>query len=164
MEEFMISPPAVILYVAGAVLVVAVAGIAATKGSFARKGIRMGIVVLLLAAVLSYFYRPVTITVDEDGLAISGVGGAELGWEQVTSAVYVPDLRTSPYRPTVRTRGFALGEYRSGRFLLSTGEAARVIMEQSRHAVVVRTAERVYVLGPRNAERLAAAVDRHRVY
>lgn len=164
MEEFVISPPAAVLYVAGAVLIVAVVSIALTKGSFVRKGIAMGIVLLVLAAALAFFYRPVTISVDGDGMAVSGVGGARLAWDQVTSAVYVPDLRASPFRPTVRTRGFALGEYRSGRFLLSNGEAARVIMEQSRHAVIVRTAERVYVLGPQNAERLAAAVDRHRRY
>ncbi len=164
MEEFVISPPAAILYVAAATLSVAVVSVALTKGTLVRKGIAMGIVLLALAASLAFFYRPVTISVDGDGLTISGVGGAQLGWDQVTSAVYVSDLRASAFRPTVRTRGFALGEYRSGRFLLSNGEAARVITEQSRHAVVVRTAERVFLLGPENAERLAAAVDRHRVY
>ncbi len=164
MEEFVISPPATILWAAGAVLVVAVVGIAFTKGSFVRKGIRIAIVLLVLAVLLAFVYRPVTIRVDADGLSISGAGGAELPWSQVTSAVYVRDLRSSSFRPTVRTRGFALGEYRAGRFLLSNGEPAQVFMEQSRQAVVVRTAQIVYLLGPHDVAGLARAIDTYRVY
>lgn len=164
MKEFMLSPPNTVLYVAGAVLLVAVASILLKRGRWVRKGIGLGIAVIVIAAVLFYVYRPVTIVVDETGIEVDGAGGIELSWEEVESAVFEPNLPTSPFRPTVRTRGFAIGGYRTGRFLLSNGDRARVFMVQSDAAVIVRTAELTCVLAPDDVRVLADAVDAYRVY
>ncbi len=164
MKEFMLSPPNTVLYVAGAVLLVAVASILLKRGQWVRKGIGLGIAVIVIAAVLFYVYRPVTIVVDEAGIEVDGAGGIELSWEEVDSAVFESALATSPFRPTVRTRGVAVGGYRTGVFLLSNGDRARVYMVQSDAAVIVRTAELTYVFAPDDVRALADAVDEYRVY
>ncbi|MFW5742870.1 MAG: PH domain-containing protein [Spirochaetota bacterium] len=164
MKVFVLSPPNAVLYVAGAVLLVAVASILLKRGAWKRKAIALGIAVLVVAAILFYVYRPVTIRVDETGIEVDGAGGLELPWREVDSAVFEPDLATSPYRPTVRTRGVAIGGYRTGRFLLSNGDRARVFMVQSDAAVIVRTAELTCVLAPDDVRALADAVDAYRVY
>ena len=117
---------------------------------------------VVLAALLIVLYRPVTLTVSPDGITTSGINPIELSWGEVSSAVFEPNLRTSEYRPTVRTRGVALGDYRTGRFLLSNGDSARVFMERLDRAVVVVTGELTYLFAPEEVEELAAAVDRYR--
>lgn len=164
MKEFMLSPPNTVLYVAGAILLVAVASILLKRGNWKRKAIGLGIAVIVIVAVVAYVYRPVTITVDETGIAVDGAGGLELPWDEVDSAVFEPDLAASPFRPTVRTRGVAIGGYRTGRFLLSNGERARVFMVQSEAAVIVRGEELTYVFAPDEVRALAEAVDTCRVY
>lgn len=164
MEEFMLSPPNTVLYVAGAILLVAVASIFLKRGAWGRKAIGLGIAVLVIAAVLFFVYRPVTIRVDEAGIEVDGAGGLELAWEEVDSAVFEPNLSTSPFRPTVRTRGVAIGGYRTGLFLLSNGKRARVFMVQSDAAVVVRTDELTCLFAPEEAQALAEAIDTYRVY
>lgn len=164
MKEFMLSPPNTVLYVAGAILLVAIASILLARGSWVRKGTGLGIAVLVIGAVLFYVYRPVTIAVDEHGIEVEGAGGLDLSWDEVDSAVFEPDLATSPFRPTVRTRGVAIGGYRTGRFLLSNGDRARVFMVQSDAAVVVRADGTTYVFAPDEVRALADAVDRYRVY
>ena len=164
MEEFVLSPPQAVLYILGAVFLVAVASIALKKGAPRQRIIALVVTVVTLGVVAFFIYRPTTIVVGDEGLEVRATGGVELSWDEVESAVYEPDLRTSPFRPTVRRRGIAVAEYRSGRFLLSNGDPARVYMVQSQSAVIVRTAELTYVFAPSNAEELADAVDTYRVY
>ena len=164
MEEFVISPPAAVIGTAVVLLVVTLAGVTLWKRTGRQRITASVIAVLAIAALLFAFYRPATIRVHPEGIEILERGTVSLSWAEVSSAVFVTDLRVSPFRPTVRTRGFALGEYRTGRFLLSNRESAQVFMEQSQQAVVVRTRDLVYVLAPRDAAGLARAVDRYRVY
>lgn len=164
MEEFLLSPPNTVLYVAGAILLVAVASVLLKRGRWKRKAVGLGIAVIVIAAVLFYVYRPVTIRVDETGVAVDGAGGLELAWDEVDSALFEPGLATSPYRPTVRTRGVAIGGYRTGRFLLSNGDRARVFMVQSEAAVVIRSGDLTYLFAPEEPQELAEAVDTYRVY
>ncbi|MFW5684253.1 MAG: PH domain-containing protein, partial [Spirochaetota bacterium] len=134
------------------------------KSSAVRKAIGIGVVVVVLGAVVWYTYRPVIVRVHEDGIEVEGAGGLELEWDDVESAVFEPNLPTSPFRPTVRTTGVAIGDYRTGRFLLSNGDRARVFTEQSQTAVLIRTSELAYLFAPVDAEALAEAIDTHRVY
>jgi hypothetical protein len=164
MKEFMLSPPPTVLYVAAGILGVAIVSLILKKGEPVRKAIGVGIAVVVVAAIVLYVYRPVTIRVGEERVEVRGAGGLALEWEDVESAVYVEDLRTSPFRPTVRTRGVAIGGYRTGRFLLSNGDAARVFMVQAEDAVIIQTDERTYVFAPENADEMAEAVDTYRVY
>lgn len=164
MKEFVLSPPNAVLYIAGAVVLVAIASIFLKKGATIRKVIGVGVSILVVGGILFFVYRPVTIQVSEDGLVVRGAGGLELSWDEVESAVFEENLENSPFRPTVRTRGTAIGPYRTGRFLLSNGNSARVFMVQSNSAVIIRTDDLTYLFAPDDAEALAGAVDRYRVY
>jgi hypothetical protein len=164
MEEFVLSPPRVVLYVLVAVMLVAVASILLKKGPAAKKVIGLVVTVLALGVVAFFVYRPVTITVDEAGVVVTGTAAVGLDWAQVNSAVFEPDLANSGFRPTVRTRGVAVGAYRTGRFLLSNGQPARLFMEQQKAAVVLQTDELTYLLAPSNPEELAEAINTYRTY
>ncbi len=164
MKEFVLSPPPAVLYFSAAVLAVVVLSVLLKRGAPVKKAIGLGIAVVVLGAIVVIFYRSTTIAVDRDGISARGPGGVELAWSEVESAVYEPNLPTSPFRPTVRTRGIAVGGYRAGVFLLSNGNRARVIMEQSETAVALRTPDLTYLLSPEDAAGLAAAINEYRTY
>ena len=162
-QEFVIRPPAVILVAAAIVLLVALALLLRTRVRGVRRWIAPVIVALTAGMIVLLLYRPVTIRVGGDGLSLSGQADVSLSWAQIESAVYAPDLPNSPFRPTVRTAGIAIGEYRAGRFLLSNGSAARVFMAQSRSSVVVRGDGGLLLLAPVDVVGLKDAFNRHRV-
>ena len=83
-----------------------------------------------------------------------------LVWGDVTNAYLEPNLQASPFRPTLRTRGVAIGDYRSGRFVLSNGNPARVLAERADQAVIIVTAELTYVFAPDDIDPLVDAVNR----
>ncbi len=162
MYEFVIRPPVVILIVAAAVALTGLIAVAAKKKRGTSSWIGLGVAIAAALALIVFLYRPVTIRVDRDMLSISGPGGAVLPWERVTSAVYADDLRNSSWRPTVRTSGIAIGDYRTGRFLLSNGRSARVYTEQTDAAVVVQTVDAVFVIAPSEVGGLRDAIDASR--
>ena len=164
MTEFTLAPPAAILLIAGGVAVLAVISTFLKKGEWPRKIVALVIVAVVITALLIVTYRPTTITVSETGIRLSGSGRTEFLWDDVNSAVFEPALVTSEYRPTVRTRGVAIGDYRRGRFLLSNGDPAQVHMERADSAVIVQTDELTYLFAPEDVERLAAAIDEYRTY
>jgi hypothetical protein len=83
-----------------------------------------------------------------------------LTWDEVDHAFLETDLPSSEFRPTVRTRGAAVGEYRTGRFMLSNGLPARVLMERSDAAIVLVTDDLTYLFAPEEIDGLADAVNR----
>jgi hypothetical protein len=90
MEEYVISPPAGLLFIAGGALVAAVAVAAVAKASVFRRMIGLGVVVLIAGALVGFLYRHVTVRVDEYGREVSlapddaaGLAGAIATYRQV---------------------------------------------------------------------------------
>lgn len=162
MVEFVFHPPNVILFLAIGIVAVSVVSVVLKKGSRSRKVIALAIVVAVAGVLLLAFYRPTTLTVDSDGVRTNGLRGVALTWADVEHAYFETNLRTSEYRPTVRTNGAAIGDFRTGRFLLSNGESAQVLMERSDQAVVLVTAERTYLFAPSRIDLLVDAINRYR--
>jgi hypothetical protein len=163
MAEITFSPPNAILYVAIGVFVVGVASTFLRKGETRRKVVGLAIVTVVAGALVLFLYRPVTLLVDSEGIRMSGINGVELQWDEVENAYLEANLPASPYRPTVRTRGAAVGDYRSGRFLLSNGDPARVMMERSDQAVIIVTEDLTYLFAPDDIDLLVAAINQYRL-
>jgi len=157
--DFVFRPPAAVLIVIGVVIVAAVASAFLKKGNTRRKITGIVITVVVGAVLLIVLYRPVTLTVDANGVRTTGLNPIELTWDEVDQAFLETDLTTSEFRPTVRTRGAAMGDYRTGRFMLSNGTRARVIMERSDLAVVLITNDLTYLFAPDDIDGLIEAVD-----
>ena len=157
--EFVFRPPAAILIVVGVVIAAAVASAFLKKGEIRRKITGITIAVVVGVALLVLLYRPVTLTVDADGVRTSGLNPIALTWDEVDHAFLETNLATSEFRPTVRTNGAAIGDYRTGRFMLSNGDRARVIMERSDSAVILITDELTYLFAPDEVDGLVEAVD-----
>lgn len=162
MVEIVFRPPLAILLVAVGIVIVGIASAFIRKGEPMRKITSIVIVVLVAGGLVLFLYRPATITVDAEGFSASGPRGVDVSWDEVTHAHDVVNLATSEFRPTVRSRGAAIGDYRAGRFLLSNGNAAWVMMERSDRAVVLVTPELTYLIAPEEIDTLVAAVDRFR--
>jgi hypothetical protein len=159
MVEIVFRPPAAILYVAIAIFVIGLVSTLIKKGEWGRKIIALVIIVVVAGALVLVLYRPRTLTVDEQGIRMSGINGIDLPWSRVDRAYLESNLPASPYRPTLRTRGVALGDYRSGRFVLSNGDPARVMMERADQAVIILTEELTYLFAPQEMELLVGAVN-----
>lgn len=161
MSQFIFDPPSLILYVAGAILLVGIASVLLKKGKKGAKIAALIVIIAIVAALLFFLYRPTTLTISADGFEQSALRSFRVAWSEVESAYLESNLPVSEYRPTVRQNGAAVGSYRSGRFLLSNGRSAQVMMERDDKAVVIVTADRVYLYAPQAIEELAAAVDRY---
>lgn len=162
MVQVVFHPPNVILFLAIGIVAVSAISVFLKKGSWSRKIIALVIVVAVAGGLLLVLYRPTTLTVDADGVRTDGLRGISLTWDQVEHAYFETDLRNSEYRPSVRTNGAAIGDFRTGRFLLSNGDSAQVLMERADQAVVLVTAERTYLFAPKQIDLLVEAINRYR--
>jgi len=162
MYEVVFRPPNAILFVAIGVVVVGLISAFLKKGETGRKIAALVIVIVVAGGLVLVLYRPVTLTVDADGITTSGLNGIEISWDEVDHAYYETNLVVSEYRPTVRSRGAAIGNYRSGRFILSNGNPARVLMERADQAVIIVTPDLTYLFAPRDVQSLADAVNEYR--
>jgi hypothetical protein len=163
MEEFVVSPPNTLLYIVAGILVLGLASTFLKRGDRKKKLSALVTLVVIAAALVGFLYRPIRITVDPEGISISGRLSRDLAWSQVNSALFEPNLPDSQWRPTVRQMGAAVGSYRTGRFLLSNSEPARVAMEREDATVIIQTADETLLLAPANVEELAAAIGRYRI-
>ena len=162
MVEVIFQPPTAILFVAIGIVVLGAISAVLKKSELPRKIITIAVVIALAGGLLIVLYRPTTLTVDQDGLHTNGMRGVDIGWDNVDHAYSELNLANSVYRPTVRTGGTALGNYRTGRFLLSNGESAQVLMERSDQALVIVTDELTYLFAPDEINPLFDAVNRFR--
>jgi PH (Pleckstrin Homology) domain-containing protein len=162
MVEIVFRPPIAILIVAIAVVAVGAISVLLKKSELPRKIITAVVVVALAGGIVLVLYRSTTLTVDGDGLRTTGLSGVDLSWDEVQHAYSEANLAVSKYRPTVRTRGVAIGDYRTGRFLLSNGNGAQVLMERSDQALVIVTAGLTYLFAPSEIDVLFDAVNQHR--
>ncbi len=162
MIEITFRPPNAILFVAIGVVVVGLISVFLKRGKLARKLTVLVIVIAVAGGIVLVLYRSTTLTVGGEGLQMNGLSGIDLSWDDVEHAYLETNLGFSEYRPTVRTRGIAIGEYRSGQFLLSNGDSARVLMERSDQAVVIVTEELTYLFAPSEIEVLAEAINEFR--
>jgi len=159
MVEIVFQPPQTILFIAIGILVLGVLSIFSKKAKGPRRFVGVVVTVIVVVVMLVVLYRPSTVSIGPDGVTSRGGTSIDITWDDVTNAYYEQNLPVSPYRPTVRTRGIVLGEYRSGRFLLSNGQSAVVLMERDDQAVVLVTDERTYLLAPRDIEVAVDAVN-----
>ncbi len=164
MSEFGISPPLSLLVLLAVIVVASAALSLVRRGNQRRKLVSLGLVIVASVALALVVYRPSTIQVDENGIAIDGPGAVVLEWQEVRSAVFDTNLAAGSFRPTVRVRGFAIGDFRRGRFLLSNGDEAEVFMSQGDAAVVIRTEDYTYLLAPDEVSELAREIDTFRFY
>lgn len=162
MVEIVFRPPVVILILAIGVVVVGAAALLFKKNDTLRRIVGFVLVVIVAVAMILFLYRPTTVTVDETGISARGATSLRLTWDQILNAYHEPNLVVSPYRPTVRSRGVALGDFRTGRFLLSNGELARVLMERPDQAVILVTENLTYLFAPEAIEEMVAAINRFR--
>ena len=162
MIEIVFRPPNAILFVAIGVVVVGLISVFLKKGEVTRKIMALLILIAVAGGLLLGLYRPTTLTIDEDGLRMDGFRAADLSWDDVEHAYLETNLGFSEYRPTLRTRGIAIGKYRSGRFLLSNGDSAHVLMERTDQAVVIVTEELTYLFAPSEIGLLAEAINQFR--
>ena len=163
MTEIIFRPPNAILYVAIGIFVIGVLSTLVKRGEWPRKLIALAIIVAVSGALVLVLYRPTTLSLDPEGIRLGGLRPVELKWSEVRNAYLESNLPASPYRPTLRTRGVALGDYRSGRFVLSNGDPARVMMERSDQAVIIVTSDLTYLFAPEEIDTLVAAVNQYYV-
>ena len=74
------------------------------------------------------------------------------------AAFVVPSFAKSDYRPTIKTNGNALPGINSGWFKLANGRTAKVLIQSSPDALVLETADTLWVLAPDRLGELVAAL------
>ena len=158
MAELVFRPPNALLFVALGIVAVGVISVFLKKGEVGRKVLSVAIVVVVAGAVLLFLYRSTTLTIDRTGVRATGTGAINLSWDEVDRVVLERNLATSEYRPTVRSRGVAIGSYRTGRFSLSNGSPGQVLMERSDQAAILVADDRTYLLAPEDTETLFEAI------
>jgi hypothetical protein len=159
--EVVIKAQPIILYVCIALVVVAGLAVLLKKGSVPARIATMAIVVVACGAILFFFYRDKSLVVDDQGMRGSLYGKVAIAWQDVRAARVVDNLSHTPWAPRFKTNGIDFGAYRVGWFRLDNGSMGYVLTDNGDRALVMETAERTYVLGPRELDALVGAVARH---
>jgi hypothetical protein len=162
MAEIVFRPPNAILYLSIGIVLAGIASVFLSKRETARRLVTLAVVVAVAGVLVIFTYRSSTLRVDEHGIALRGRTDVSIAWSEVTNAYHEPNLAFSPYRPAVRSRGVAIGTYRSGRFHLSNGDEAYVLAERTDQAVIFITDDLTYVFAPEQIQALVDAVNLYR--
>ena len=150
--EAVIAPPKMFWAIAGGILVIALLSLIIKKGNWQRKITALIIVVVILAGFMFVTYRPISLLVDSTGLSFRKVRTTNLLWHEIEQALYIENLIGSEYKPQTRMAGTGIGSYKVGRFRLRDGSPAHLYMEQEESVLLIRTAERRYLFGPKDIE------------
>jgi hypothetical protein len=159
--DIAMRPSPLLLIIPLVVLGVVAASVALKRGDWRRKGMALGVAVIAVGAIIGVFYRTKHLQVNDTGISSNAYGRIEIAWEQVESALYVPDLASSPYRPVLKISGVGMGAFRAGSFRLQNGERARVFTQQSDEALVLRAAGALYLFAPQEIQSFVQAVSAH---
>lgn len=158
--EFVVSAPRIFLVVLGVVLLVVLSTAILKRGDIKKKLTALVIALVVLGGVALMFYRPTVVSVGERGLTTKRFLGRTVPWTEVTEAKRIGDLPASEYRPTRRVVGVSLGSYRVGTFRLKDGGRAQAVMEQTREALLIVTANERYLFALADNDGLVDAVGR----
>ncbi|MGE5559462.1 MAG: PH domain-containing protein [Chloroflexota bacterium] len=154
MQEFPFAAPAnVSLFNYVIIGVVAIAGIAGVAfGGSKAKRIMTAIVIIPVMFFLVRTLLPapggMKVTVGETMVVSSSYGKLEIAKSDVISAVVVGELNADPdLRPTLRTNGTAIGEYKLGWFTLANGKKA-FIMTATPEVVALELPDKYVIVAP----------------
>lgn len=109
--EITLDPPQFLLWLVLGILGVVALSLLLKKGEWLRKGIAMGITVVVVMVLLVVFYRTSSITVDHRGLSSDTYGTTQIAWDDVERAIFMEKLSQTSFRPARRTNGTAVGDY-----------------------------------------------------
>lgn len=158
---FTFSPPLFLFGILGAVLVVVIVSMFLKKGQIRQKIVTMVILVAVLGFIGFRFAKPITLTVDNQGLRYSNYGNTDIQWSEVESALVTSNLSETPYKPVLRTGGTAAGDLRTGWFKLENGEKAKLLMELPDQALIIRTDDGFFLFAPGDFTTFMAEVSKH---
>ncbi len=160
--SFTLTPSVLGYVVLGVVVVAAVLAIVLKKMEAWKKIMTAGIVVVLCGAVTFFLLRPAHLVVDGQGISSDAYGKHSIAWTDVSRAVVVSDLASSPYAIGMRMGGISgLGDYKAGWFKLANGTKALVTTALRDRALVIVTGDGTYVFGPGEFDAFVAQVAKH---
>jgi len=160
--SFSLNPPGIILIIGlGALLLLLVSALRG-KGNRTTRYVRLGIGAVAIGGLLIFAYRPSYIRVDSSGISSNSGGSISIPWNKVSEAAYLPSLADSPYRPTSKVAGVALGAYRIGTFRTAGKGDARVLSQTTGGALIVQADGKTYEFAPAELQKMVAEVAKHR--
>lgn len=160
--SFSLNPPGIVLIIGLAALLLLLVSALRGKGNRAVRYVRVGVGVVAIGALLIFTYRPSYIRIDATGINSNSGGSISIPWRTVTEAEYLPSLASSPYRPTSKVGGVALGGYRIGTFRTAGKGDARVVSQTAGGALIVRADGKIYEFAPAELQKMVAVVAKHR--
>jgi hypothetical protein len=164
---FTFDPPRSLLYFALFVVVASMAVLVLGRRHPARKVLSLAVAAALAVALLTRFHRigESSVTVADTGIVANIDGTPRIPWPDIQKAVYLADVSASEYRPGRPENLFtALGNLnaRYGWYRLANGRRGLVAVQDAHGAaVVISTADAIYLLGPHDARGLGQAIASH---
>ena len=157
--EILIAPPRFILWLVLGIDAVAVASVLLKKGKLVRRLISLGVVAAVSVVLLVSLYRPARLSVTDEAMVDSTYFRTlTVPWSDLTDAVIVRDFGASEYRPTLKVGGSSMPGLQTGWFKLANGATARVVIQSSADALILRSADTLWVLAPDRLSDLVAAI------
>lgn len=164
MQEFPFSAPAQVQTFSYVILgVVAIAGIAGI--AFDRSKAKRILTAIIIIPALFFLARSLLpaaagakVTLGETLTVISGHSKIEIAKSDVISATVI-DYKTDPnLHPTIRTMGTAIGDYRTGWFVLANGKKA-FMMTATTQVVAFELPDKYVLVAPKDFDQFVKAVN-----
>ncbi len=161
--SFAFNPPVIAYVILGAIVVVVVVAVLLKKKLEAwKKLLSIGAVAVVCVVFAVLVLRTSHVVVDGQGISSDGYGKHSISWTDVSRAVAVSDLASSPYAIGMRMGGISgLGDYKTGWFRLANGARALVTTTLTDRALVIEAGGGTYVFGPQDFDAFVAEVAKH---
>lgn len=148
-----------IYYIFLAIAIVAISSILLKKGSRTRK-IISAIFTLVVLAIAAYFInKPTKISVSQTEITINK---RHIAYDQIIEAALMKSWQGSPYQPTLRVGGTAVGKLRTGHYKLKNGKRAYLaVWLEDRLLRIVAQDSSIYLVAPKEFDGFMIEVQKY---
>jgi uncharacterized membrane protein len=157
--SWILPTPTWIYYIFLGIAIIAISSILLKKGSRTRK-ILSAIITIVVLAIASYFInKPTKISVSQTAITINK---RHISFDQIKEAAVMKSWQGSPYQPTLRIGGTAVGKLRTGHFKLKNGKKAYLALWlDDRLLRIITQDSSIYLVAPREFDGFLTEVQKY---
>lgn len=151
--------PTWIYYIFLGIAIVAISSILLKKGSRNKKIILASVAVVVLAIAAYFINKPTKISVTQTEITINK---RHIAYDQIAEAALMKSRQESPYQPTMRVAGTAVGKLRTGHYKLKNGKRAYLaVWLEDRLLRIVAQDSSIYLVAPKEFDGFLTEVQKY---
>ena len=143
--EILFAPSVLLLLIICGIAAFSITSIILKKSSVQKKFVSIAVLLIILISILYFFFRPTSLTVSDTGINSTTYSKISIKWEDIIKAEYIKNYKDTEYKTGLKINGSSIANFKSGTYALKNGEKAKVIIQSSTDAIIIKTKSGLYV-------------------